>query len=442
MDFKKKWQRFWTLDRHHAEGFTLVELVVVIAIMAILAGVAVPAYTGYIKKAREASDMQLLAAVNTAFASACLENSLPVSDVEDAKMNLLGGKIQGMSSITPDTVSASTINSAFFRYYQGNENATFVTENVNSLVWNKEESSFEFNDKFFDMVLTLADGTTLNISGTALTDMIGSTYDAMGSDSLLAMVGKNIETAKSIFSLGTGTLGDIAGALGGIIGSDSVDIKAKVVNALKTGGSFYDLIPDSQRNEILAQFEKSAPNPFDWKYLSGGADYKADKAAYDAAQEKANSQLANAAALYVGNTFTEKRVTGTDYYNKLLTSTDPVTDVGKLAEGTGGMGQTLLNASISAAAQEGFVNSTGKDAFAAYVAANPGKTANDFVATEEGKAAYKDYLQSPTCEKDLNAFVGAMTTVNSNVDALGREEFIAQGITNANLKEMMGSLLG
>ena len=37
-------------------GFTLVELIVVIAILAILAGIAIPAYSGYIQKAEEHSD--------------------------------------------------------------------------------------------------------------------------------------------------------------------------------------------------------------------------------------------------------------------------------------------------------------------------------------------------------------------------------------------------
>lgn len=88
-------------------GFTLVELIVVIAILAILAGVAVPAYSGYIDKAKTAADTQTLSAVYTAAAAALAQEGEIVESI-----SVTGGK----ASITP----APTDATAFAGYFTGN----------------------------------------------------------------------------------------------------------------------------------------------------------------------------------------------------------------------------------------------------------------------------------------------------------------------------------
>ena len=63
------------------KGFSLVELIVVIAIMAILVGVAVPVYTSYVEKAEKAVDEQYLADVVYAAQLFAAENGLELDRI-------------------------------------------------------------------------------------------------------------------------------------------------------------------------------------------------------------------------------------------------------------------------------------------------------------------------------------------------------------------------
>lgn len=80
-------KKFWK----KTEGFTLVELIVVIAILGILAGVGTVGYSGYIKKANMAADEQLIASVRQAGELGTLMNpkvsgyvEIPHKDEENA----------------------------------------------------------------------------------------------------------------------------------------------------------------------------------------------------------------------------------------------------------------------------------------------------------------------------------------------------------------------
>ena len=83
------------------KGFSLVELIIVIAIMAVLVGVLAPQFLKYVEQSRKSKDIQTANSLQTAY----------LADIADSTINATNGNYGTNSSgtITPAKIDGSTV---------------------------------------------------------------------------------------------------------------------------------------------------------------------------------------------------------------------------------------------------------------------------------------------------------------------------------------------
>lgn len=125
------------------KGFTLIELMIVIAIIGILAAIAIPQYQNYIAKSQVSRVMGELGQLKTSVESCILAGTDAACVLGATKSNLLGGPVAVTNTVDGVVVnidvaaSTATIEGTFASGAKGSAASTL---NTNKLTWARNAS--------------------------------------------------------------------------------------------------------------------------------------------------------------------------------------------------------------------------------------------------------------------------------------------------------------
>lgn len=406
-----KWKKF-------TSGFTLVELVVVIAILAILSGIGVLGYNGYIEKAREAEDIALFHAVNTAFSSACIDeglDGLPVNALADFAEGTR--KISTISILQKKGDDVQDLTSEFMRFYEGNENSEFKV--FKELAYVQGSGFIGCTETKNGMKFTFDNGSTLtrgktDINGNTtwewekdgekyslttkkqdVEDFANSFGKNMSMESLMQEVDNVVKAASSLgIGLSSMVLGDDYMQYLSDHGVDttSPDVLASAI-VLKVADKSANWTTDDLYTAIVEGDTSGL--------VSGGSDGIGDLVAFVAAgygviTDYANSETGKSTTINVDG----KEMTVQEYYQSVSA------DLSSATGGSDGLGKVM-----------------------------------NMITTMNSDPNFKSYMEEHGRE-DIDGYLAAMRSIQKNKDAWTDSGSLEDGFGDSSVSGLLGALFG
>lgn len=393
------------------KGFSLVELIVVIAIMAILAAIAIPTFAHFITKANQASDDELLHNINYIFNAACLENGVDVKEVTAAtwsmdKMLVTSVKVNGVENekIVASFAELFDITDAKFKL-------------VKSIAFDPLNHEFVAGNADGSVTITYG-GATITLNPDDIAALKNSTFGEMGMETLLGQLDEVSGIAAEINHE----------LMNGIIQSDDFRKSAAKALGIDVTAADWETQLDAKYTVLLTEYFAQQNPPKDLQDATA------------AEKEAAIAQInANATILYTAQQTTN--VMSRDDINAFLANPSKQTimnnmDPTKSEDTSIGLAQASLICGL----------------YTSYVNSSYGAGLTDdqkvvdvpnVLYALENDANFKTYLNSEQGVKDTDAYLSSLNMINGstqNSDAVS--QLMINGFGDPELVDQFNQSMG